>query len=101
MQRPGEIENVKKKIYGRAGKVLFHGIGNILLDQWQWTRRGWRQLQEIQRGKGREKRTNDTPQGPWLCSTRKGSFWLCYAGPLAEKQKSGISDNRRRPKPIP
>ena len=32
---------------------------------------------------------------------QKGSFWLCYAEPLAEKWKSGISGKRHRPKPIP
>ena len=42
-----------------------------------------------------------TPQGTWLDGAQRGSLWLCYAGPLAEKQKSEISGNRRRPKPTP
>ena len=57
---------------------------------------------------------NETPQNKWHDGARKGSLWLCYAGPLAGKQKSGIpigplagkqksgiSGNRRRPKPTP
>ena len=32
---------------------------------------------------------------------RRGGIWLSYARPLAGKQKSGISGNRRRPKPTP
>ena len=46
-------------------------------------------------------RMSETPQGTWLSGARIGSLWLCYAGPLAGKQKSGISGNRRRPKPTP
>ena len=45
------------------------------------------------------KRTSETPQGAWLGGARKSSLWLCYAGPLAGRQKSGFSDNRRRPNP--
>ena len=30
MQRPGEIEDVEKKIHARAWKVLWHGIGNFV-----------------------------------------------------------------------
>ena len=30
MRRPGEIEDVKKKIHARARKVLWHGIGNFV-----------------------------------------------------------------------
>ena len=32
---------------------------------------------------------------------KRGSLWLCYAGPLDEKRKSEISGRQRRPKPIP
>ena len=32
MRRPGEIEDVKKKIHARARKMLYHGIGNIVWD---------------------------------------------------------------------
>ena len=49
----------------------------------------------------RSKRTSETPQGTWLGGARKGSLWLCYAGSLAERQKSGISGNRRKPKSTP
>ena len=45
--------------------------------------------------------TSETPQGTWLGGVQKGSLWLCYTGPLAEKRKSGILDKRRRPNPIP
>ena len=44
---------------------------------------------------------SETPQGVWLGRARKGSLWLCYAVSLAGRQKSGISGNRRRPKPTP
>ena len=30
MQRPGKIEDVKKKIHVRARKMLLHGIGNFV-----------------------------------------------------------------------
>ena len=62
-------------------------------------RKSWRQLREIQRGRRESKRMNKTPQGAWLGGAQKGS--LCYAGSLAEKQKSEISGKRHRPKPTP
>ena len=31
----------------------------------------------------------ETPQGTWLGGAQRGSLWLFYAGPLAEKQKVG------------
>ena len=55
----------------------------LCLGQYQWTWRGWRQPHEIQQGRRRSKRTNETPQGTWLGVSRKGSLWLCYPGPLA------------------
>ena len=42
-------------------------------------------------GRKENRRTSETPQGTWLGVAQKGSLWLCYAGPLAEKRKSGIS----------
>ena len=44
---------------------------------------------------------NEAPQNRWLGRARKGSLWLCFTGHLAGRQKSGISDNRQRPKPTP
>ena len=38
-------------------------------------------------GRRESRRTSETPQGTWLGGTRKGSLWLCYAGPLAKRQK--------------
>ena len=94
-RRPAKIEDVKKKINARARKML-------CLGQWQWPRRGWRQPQEIQRERKESKQTNGTPQdSTWLGGAQRGSLWLCYAGPLAEKRKSEISGKRHRPKPIP
>ena len=102
MQNPGKIEDMKKKIHARARDALALAWDRQLcLGQWQWRRRGCRQLQEIQWGKMVNRRTNETPQGTWLGRARKGSLWLCYTGPLAEKRKSGISGKRRRSKPIP
>ena len=73
----------------------------LCLGQWQWTRRGWRQPQEVQWGRKESKRTSETPSGTWLGGAQRGSLWLCYAESLAEKRKSGVSDKRHRPKPIP
>ena len=64
-------------------------------------RRGWRQLQEIQRGRKESRRTSETPRGTWLGGAQRGSFWLCYAWPFPEKRKSEITGKRCRPKPIP
>ena len=50
--------------------------------------------------KRESKRTSETPQETWHGGAQKGSLWLCYAGPLAGKQKSRIIGNRRRTKPI-
>ena len=50
-------------------------------------------------GEKANKKMNETPQGTWLGGARKGSLWLCYAGSLAGRQKSGISGSRWRPKP--
>ena len=55
----------------------------------------------VKRAADGSRRTSVTPQGTWLGRAQKGSLWLCYAEPLAEKQKSGISGNRRRLKPTP
>ena len=44
---------------------------------------------------------NETPPCTWLGGARAGSLWLCYAGPLAVIQKSGISGSLQRPQPIP
>ena len=45
MQKPGDIENVKK-IHVGAREVLQHGFGNYL-DRWRRKKKGWRQPQEI------------------------------------------------------
>ena len=45
--------------------------------------------------------TSETPQGTWLGGAWKGSLWLCYAGSLAGRQKSGNSGSGQRPKPTP
>ena len=52
-------------------------------------------------GEKGEKRMSETPPGTLLGGAQRGSLWLCYAGPLAEKRKGGISGKRYRPKPIP
>ena len=58
----------------------------LSLGQWQWTRRDLWQPREIQRGR-RGSNEDKTPQGTWLGAAR---LRLCYAGPLAGRQKSGI-----------
>ena len=70
------------------------------MGQKQWMRKDWRQPQEIQRERKESKRTSETPQGTWFGGAQRGSLWLCYAGPLAEKRKSWISGKRHKPKPI-
>ena len=37
----------------------------------------------------------------WHGGAQKGSLWLCYAGSLAERQKSGMSGNWQRQKLTP
>ena len=69
----------------------------LCLGKLQWTRRGWRQPQEIQRERKEGKKTSETPPGTWLGGAQRGSLWLCYPGPLAEKRKSGISGKWHRP----
>ena len=51
--------------------------------------------------KGEGRRTSETLPSTWLGGAQRGSFRLCYSGPLAEKRKSEISGKRHRPKPIP
>ena len=48
----------------------------LCLGQWQWTRRGWRQPQEIQRERKESKRTSETPLGTWLGGAQKGRLRL-------------------------
>ena len=52
-------------------------------------------------GKKRGRKTKETSQGTWLDEARTGSFRLCYAVPLAGKQKSGISGSWQSSKPTP
>ncbi len=60
-------------------------------------------LEAAARNSAGEKRSrrSDLSKSTWLGGVRKDSLWLCYAGPLVEKQKSGILGKRRKPKPIP
>ena len=51
-------------------------------------------------GEKESRKMSETPQGLWLGRAWKGSLWLCYAVPLAEKRKSEISGQQHRPKPI-
>ena len=51
----------------------------LCLGQWQWRRKSWRQLQEIQWKRKESKRTSETPQVTWLGGAQRGSLWLCYA----------------------
>ena len=45
----------------------------LCLGQWQWTRKGWRQLQKIQWGRKESRRTSEIPQSTWLSGAQKGS----------------------------
>ena len=44
---------------------------------------------------------SEISRGMWCGAAQKGSLWLCHAGSLAEKQKSGILGKWHRPKVIP
>ena len=94
MQRPGKIEDVKKKIHARVRKVLQHGIGNFV-----WANGSGRG--EVQRGIKESRTTSAVPSGTWHGGAQRCSLWLCCAESLAEKRKSEISGKRHRPKPIP
>ena len=95
-----ETEDVKKKkIHARARKMFL--AWDRQLCQWQWTRRGWRQPQEVQQERKESKRTSEIPQGTWHGGAQRGSLWLRYAGSLAEKRKSEISGNQHKMKTIP
>ena len=50
---------------------------------------------------GRRWSKNETCHGTRLNTAQKGSPWFCYAGPLAERQKIGISGNWQRLKLTP
>ena len=53
MQSPGEIED---KIPCQSEEDALAWDRQLCLGQWQWTRRGWRQPQEIHRGRKRAKK---------------------------------------------
>ena len=73
MQRPGLIENVLEKILARAGKVLWHVIGNFVWASGSGRRR-------------RSKRSSETSEETWLGGAWKSS--LCYAGSnVGEKEE--------------
>ena len=62
-------------------------------------KKGLWQPQEIHRGRRESRKRNQIHQGTWLDGARIGSLWLCYAGPLAEKQKVGckvVGENQCR-----
>ena len=44
---------------------------------------------------------NSTKEKGERKDAQKGSLWLCYTWPLAERQQRGISGNWQRQKPIP
>ena len=101
MQRPGKIVRCEEESPCQSEEDPLAWDRQLCLGQWQWTRRGWRQLKEVQRGRKESKTTSETPQGTWLGIAQRCSLWLCFAESLAEKRKSEISGKRHRPKPIP
>ena len=72
MQKPGKIEEVKKKIQSEEGVLAWDR--QLCLGQWQGTGRDWRQPQEIQRGRKGTKRTRETPQGSGSVKLGKVAF---------------------------
>ena len=65
------------------------------MGKWKWAGEAGGSRKKFRGGKGRE--NGRVRLLKWFGGARKGSRWLCYAGPLAGR--SGISGNRRRPKP--
>ena len=59
------------------------------MDQWQWTRRGGRQLPEIQWGRTVSRRTSDTPQGTQLDGAWKDDLWLATQGLCVRDREMG------------
>ena len=47
----------------------------------------------------KSRKRNETPQGTQLSRAWTGSFLLCYARPLAGRQKNVISGNQQKPMP--
>ena len=94
------LKMLRRKSMPERGRCLARDR-QVCLDQWQWTRRSWRQPQEIQQARKESKRTSKTPPSMWLGGTQRGNLWLCCAEPLAETRKSKISGKQHRPKPIP
>ena len=80
MRRPGEIEDCEENpCQSEEGALAWDR--QLCLGQWHWTRRGWRQPQEIQWEKRESKKTSETPQGMWLSKAQRGSplALLCRA----------------------
>ena len=76
MQSPGNIEE-ENPCQSKEGALAWDR--QLCLGQWQWTRRGWRQPQEIQPERKKSRRTSAIPQGARLGGAQRGSLWLCYA----------------------
>ena len=53
MQSPGEIEDVKKKIYARTRKMLWHGIGNFFWASFSGQEKVGSPRKKLSRGEGR------------------------------------------------
>ena len=100
MQVQERLKMLRRKSMPERGRC-FSMRSATLSGPRQWTRRGWRQPHDIQRERKESRRTSETPQDTRLGGAQRGSLWLCYARPLAEKQKSEISGKRHRPKPTP
>ena len=95
IRSPEEIEDVKKNpCQSEEGALAWDR--QLCLGQWQWRRRGWRQLQKIQPGRMESRRTSETPPGTLLGNVASGSatmsLWL--RNRKVRSQVSGIDRSR-------
>ena len=82
--------NVKKKIHVRSKENVFGWDRRLCWASGSGGGKVGGSRKKFSRGRKESRRTSETPLGTWLDKSQKGSLWLCYAGPLAEKRKSEI-----------
>ena len=90
-----------RKSMPERGRCFSNGIGNFVYTSGSGRGEICCSREKFCGGEGgaEKKKKNKTPQGTWQGKAWTGSLWLCYAKPLAGKQKSTISCSRRRRKP--
>ena len=98
MQTPEKIENAQEKNNVRARKIAVNGIGNFAWASGITRIEACDSCKKFSVREREAKKKNETPYGALLGKIASGSY---SAGPLAGREKSGISGNRRRLMPTP